>query len=69
MRVLDIFQKFDRYLSNDNTGSEIPEELHDILTVATILPKAPWEIGRRVFAKYVALIETITMFSCVINAT
>ena len=45
MRVLDIFQKFDRYLSNDNTRSEIPEELHDILTAATKLPKAPWKEG------------------------
>ena len=45
MRLLGIFRKFDRYLSNDNTGSEIPEELHHILTVATILPKAPWEEG------------------------
>ena len=45
MRVLDIFQKFDHYLSNDNTGSEIPEELCDILVAATKLPKAPWEEG------------------------
>ena len=45
MRVLDIFQKFDHYLSYDSPGSEIPEELCDILVAATKLPKAPWEEG------------------------
>lgn len=43
--VLDIVQKFDFYLSNGNAGSEIHDELHDILSAATNLPKAPWEDG------------------------
>ncbi|XBH75121.1 hypothetical protein VPH35_101936 [Triticum aestivum] len=43
--VLDLVQRFDSYLSNENTGSEIHEELHDIVTAATKLPKAPWEVG------------------------
>uniref|UniRef100_N1R3J7 Lysine-specific demethylase 5B n=1 Tax=Aegilops tauschii TaxID=37682 RepID=N1R3J7_AEGTA len=44
-KVLDLVQRFDSYLSNENTGSEIHEELHDIVTAATKLPKAPWEVG------------------------
>ncbi|KAL6888819.1 hypothetical protein ACP4OV_009845 [Aristida adscensionis] len=43
--VLDLVQKFDNYLSSENTDSEIHEELHDILTAANNLPKAPWEDG------------------------
>ncbi|KAF7078718.1 hypothetical protein CFC21_083104 [Triticum aestivum] len=43
--VLDLVQKFDCHLSNENTDSEIHEELHEILTAATKLPKAPWEEG------------------------
>ncbi|XP_044968121.1 LOW QUALITY PROTEIN: methyl-CpG-binding domain-containing protein 9-like [Hordeum vulgare subsp. vulgare] len=42
--VLDLVRKFDCYLSSENTGSEI-QELHDIFTAATKLPKAPWEYG------------------------
>ncbi|KAL6629999.1 hypothetical protein ACP70R_029764 [Stipagrostis hirtigluma subsp. patula] len=43
--VLDLVQKFDKYLCSENTDSEIHEELHDILTAANNLPKAPWEDG------------------------
>uniref|UniRef100_A0A8R7UAC7 Methyl-CpG-binding domain-containing protein 9 n=1 Tax=Triticum urartu TaxID=4572 RepID=A0A8R7UAC7_TRIUA len=43
--VLDLVQKFDCFLSRENTGSEIHEELQDILTATAKLPKAPWEYG------------------------
>uniref|UniRef100_A0A0D3F1W2 Methyl-CpG-binding domain-containing protein 9 n=1 Tax=Oryza barthii TaxID=65489 RepID=A0A0D3F1W2_9ORYZ len=43
--VLDLVEKFDKYLSDKNAGSEMHEELHDILTAANSLPKAPWEDG------------------------
>ncbi|KAG8070124.1 hypothetical protein GUJ93_ZPchr0006g43239 [Zizania palustris] len=43
--VLDLVQKFDNYLSDKNAGSEMQEELNDILTAANSLPKAPWEDG------------------------
>uniref|UniRef100_A0A8R7Q971 Methyl-CpG-binding domain-containing protein 9 n=2 Tax=Triticum urartu TaxID=4572 RepID=A0A8R7Q971_TRIUA len=43
--VLDLVQKFDCYLSSENTGSEIHGDLQDILTATTKLPKAPWEYG------------------------
>lgn len=45
MQVLDLVEKFDKYLSDKNAGSEMHEELHDILTAANSLPKAPWEDG------------------------
>ena len=60
------FEKFDRYLSKDNTGSEIPEELHDIMSAATKLPKAPWEEG---ICKVCGIYRDDPMFSCVIIAT
>ncbi|TVU32893.1 hypothetical protein EJB05_24658, partial [Eragrostis curvula] len=43
--VLDLVQKFDKYICNENASSEISEELLDILTAASNMPKAPWEVG------------------------
>ncbi|XP_062223837.1 methyl-CpG-binding domain-containing protein 9-like [Phragmites australis] len=43
--VLDLVQKFDKYLCNENANSEMNEELLDILTAANNMTKAPWEDG------------------------
>ncbi|KAK3152374.1 hypothetical protein QOZ80_2BG0158090 [Eleusine coracana subsp. coracana] len=43
--VLELVQKFDKYLCNENANSEINDQLLDILTAANNMPKAPWEVG------------------------
>ncbi|XP_062218444.1 methyl-CpG-binding domain-containing protein 9-like isoform X2 [Phragmites australis] len=43
--VLDVVEKFDKYLCNKDDDSELNEELLDILTAANNMPKAPWEDG------------------------
>jgi methyl-CpG-binding domain-containing protein 9 len=45
VQVLDLVQKFDKYLCNENASSEINEELLEILASANHMPKAPWEVG------------------------